>query len=391
MKSLIKNRISFKIKIIALLTMMFICNDTLFTEAYNNSMQFKDITVDDGLSQSTVETLYQDSNGYIWIGTNDGYDLKKYKQGDDPSTNIASNYILAIKPYILLSPMAFLVYGIIVLVGIYLNRIKMKKLDKVVDKRTHKLREEMGKNNELLNKVINLEKNKNNYFVNLSHELRTPLNVISTTQQLILELNKKENGLDKERLNYHTKVMQCNTKRLLNLINNIIDTSKIEHGSYEINIKEYDVVYIVEETSLALKDYVESKNIELIIDPEVEEKIIECDRHEIERCIVNLISNAKKFTQEGGSIEVKLKDLGEYVEISVADSGIGIPKDRQKYIFERFNQVIDKNSEQKGGSGLGLAITKHIIDRHKGKLYLESEENKGSIFTIVLPVKINKK
>lgn len=294
-----------------------------------------------------------------------------------------------VKPHILLSKGAFLIYLMLIIMIIHINRNKVKRLDKLVSNRTKQLREEMEKSHKLLNKVIELEKSKNNYFINLSHELRTPLNVISTTQQLILALNKNEDGISKEKIDYHTNVMQKNTKRLLNLINNIIDTSKIEHGSYKINIKEEDIVSIVEETALGLKDYIESKNIELVIDPEIEEKIIECDRYEIERCIVNLISNARKFTPEGGQIKVKVIDLDDKVKISVEDTGIGIDEKHQQNIFDRFNQVVDKNAEVKGGSGLGLTITKHIIDLHNGEALVESELNKGSKFIIILPVKIN--
>lgn len=105
------------------------------------------------------------------------------------------------------------------------------------------------------------------------------------------------------------EVVRRNSQRLLKLINNIIDTTKVEHGSYKINIKDEDIVYIVEEVALSLKDYIENKNIELIIEPHMEEKIIQCDKYEIERCIVNLMSNAAKFTPEGGRIDVILKDL----------------------------------------------------------------------------------
>ena len=292
-----------------------------------------------------------------------------------------------IKYPILLSPLAFIIYIIIIILFIYRNRIRVKQLDKLVNKKTEALRIEMEKNNELFDKIINLEKNKNKYFVNLSHELRTPLNVISSTLQLIQEYNKKEQGIDKNKIEYHTYVMKRNTNRLLNLINNIIDNSKIEHGNYRINIKDENIVYIVEEAVLTLKDYIEEKGINLIIDPEIEEKIIECDRDEIERCIVNLVNNAYKFTKSGGTIEVIIKDLDDKVEISVIDTGIGIDKECQKFIFDRFNQVVDEQSEVKGGSGLGLTITKNIVEMHNGNINVESELNKGSKFTINLPAK----
>ena len=282
------------------------------------------------------------------------------------------------------SKAAILIYLIIITIVIYRTINSVKRLDNLVKNKTLQLTKEMEKNDKLLKKVIELEKRKNNYFVNLSHELRTPLNVISSTEQLVTELNKSKDGIGKSKLNGCMQVVRRNTKRLLNLINNIIDTAKIESGSYQLNIREHDIVYIVEEATLSLKDYIERKGIELIIDPEMEEKIIKCDEHEIERCIVNLVSNAAKFTPEGGTIEVTIEDLDEKVKIIVKDTGIGIDKKYHDSIFNRFNQVIDQGTESKGGSGLGLTITKQIIDMHGGQISVESELGKGCKFIIIL-------
>lgn len=282
------------------------------------------------------------------------------------------------------SKAAILIYLIIITIVIYRTINSVKRLDNLVKNKTLQLTKEMEKNDKLLKKVIELEKRKNNYFVNLSHEIRTPLNVISSTEQLVTELNKSKDGIGKSKLNGCMQVVRRNTKRLLNLINNIIDTAKIESGSYQLNIREHDIVYIVEEATLSLKDYIERKGIELIIDPEMEEKIIKCDEHEIERCIVNLVSNAAKFTPEGGTIEVTIEDLDEKVKIIVKDTGIGIDKKYHDSIFNRFNQVIDQGAESKGGSGLGLTITKQIIDMHGGQISVESELGKGCKFIIIL-------
>ena len=264
---------------------------------------------------------------------------------------------------------------------------KMKILDAMVSKRTRKLSDEMEKNKELFDKVINLEKRKNAYLINISHELRTPLNVLSSIQQLVNELNKLEDGVEKEKLDHYMNIMGKNVKRLLKLINDLIDTSKIEHGNYNINIEPHNIVYIVEDTALSLKDYVESKNIELIIDPDVEECIIECDSNEIERCIINLVNNSAKFTNEGGKILVSLIELENEVKIIVKDNGIGMEEKYLETIFDRFNQIVDSNQEAKGGSGLGLTITKLIVGLHHGKIFAESKVNVGSAFTIILPKK----
>lgn len=317
------------------------------------------------------------------------YEMKIKARNHNGVISEESSIKFTIKPPIWLSKGAYIIYILLIIISIYLESNKIKRLDKLVRERTEELSNEMERSNELLNKVIQLERNKNNYFINLSHELRTPLNIISSTEQLISALNKKQEGISREKIDHYMEVMRRNAQRLLKLINDIIDTTKVEHGKYMINIQEEDIVYIVEEAALSLKDYIENKNIELVIEPEMEEKIIQCDRYEIERCIVNLMSNAAKFTHEGGRIDVIIKDLGDQVEIIIKDTGVGIEQKYHSSIFDRFNQVIDEHSEVKGGSGLGLTITKHIIDLHKGEISVSSEVNKGSIFRIILKEKID--
>ena len=312
------------------------------------------------------------------------YTLKIKARSYSGKVSDESTVKFTIKPPFWKSKVAILIYLIVIILAIYRTITNVKRLDNLVKNKTLQLTKEMEKNDKLLKKVIELEKRKNNYFVNLSHELRTPLNVISSTEQLVTELNKSKDGIGQDKLNGYMQVVRRNAKRLLNLINNIIDTTKIESGSYQLNIRENDIVYIVEEATLSLKDYIERKGIELIIDPEIEEKMIKCDEYEIERCIVNLVSNAAKFTPEGGTIEVTIKDLDEKVMIIVKDTGIGIDKKYHDSIFNRFNQVVDQNVESKGGSGLGLTITKQIIDMHNGKIYVESELGKGCKFIIIL-------
>ena len=286
-----------------------------------------------------------------------------------------------------MSPIACFIYLVIVILFIINNKYKLKYLDRLVKSRTKELEEQMIKNEELYNNNIKIEENKNKYLVNLSHELRTPLNVISSTNQLLLELSKKDN-IKADKLAYYIDISERNCNRLLNLVNNILDNTKLQSKMYTLNLKEVDIIYLVEETSLTLIDYIKSKSIELIIDPEVEEKVILCDDYEIERCIVNLVSNAAKFTPEGGNITITIKDLDDKVMISVLDTGVGIEEKYHKTIFDRFNQV--DNDESKGGSGLGLSITSKIVELHKGEIYVESKVGEGSNFVIILPVDPNK-
>ena len=259
-------------------------------------------------------------------------------------------------------------------------------MDKLVNKRTCELRKEMEKNEELFNQVLMLEQNKNNYFVNLSHELRTSLNILSSINQLIKSFVKNDKFIPNEKLAHYMEIMDRNCDRLLNLINNLIDYAKIENNNYTINKRSVNIVYLVEETVLDMKDYIEEKGLELIFDTDVEEKLIMCDKLDIERCIINLVSNAVKFTPIGGLIKVLVEDLDNKVKIIVKDNGIGISEENQKKIFDRFNQVVDENSEEKGGSGLGLTITKQLIILHGGEIYVNSEVGSGSEFIIILPV-----
>ncbi|WP_455538952.1 ligand-binding sensor domain-containing protein [Terrisporobacter sp.] len=291
-----------------------------------------------------------------------------------------------IKPPFWKSGLAICIYILIIIYLVYNNINKMRTLDKLVNIKTRELNNQMKENKILFDRLLEAERSKNNYFINLSHELRTPLNVINSVEQLIRSFCKSEKDLTKDKIESYMDIMKSNTDRLLNLINNIIDTSKIENGKYKLNKEECDIVYIVEEASLSLKGSIESLGINLVIDTDIEEKIINCDPHDVERCIVNLVSNAQRFTPKGGTIIVNIEDLDDFVKITVADTGVGIDPKYHNTIFDRFNQVVDEDRENKGGSGLGLTITKQIIDLHDGKISIESEKNKGTKFIIILPV-----
>ena len=169
------------------------------------------------------------------------------------------------------------------------------------------------------------------------------------------------------------------------IINDIIDTSKIESGKYKINKKNNDIVYIVEEAALNMSKFIEEKGVSLIIDPDMEEKIISCDEVEIERCIINLLGNAVKFTDKGGEIRVYIKELKNNIEITIEDTGIGISQEDQEFIFKRFSQVEGTEVMKTSSSGIGLTLVKYIVELHHGYIRLESEINKGSRFTIGIP------
>ena len=316
-----------------------------FTNDYKNTKTTQYYYKLEGLENEWNMT---NSNSLVFVNLGSGdYTLKIKTITQHGVMSDESSVHFTINPPIWRSNYAICIYLILIIISILRYMHKVNTLDRLVNERTNKLRKEMEKNEQLFKKVLSLEQNKNNYFVNLSHELRTPLNVLSSINQLIKEFTKKDNFITPEKLSYYMGIMDRNCSRLLSLINNLIDNTKIENNSYIINKKDEDIVYLVEETVLDMKDYIEEKGLELILDTDVEEKVIRCDKIDIERCIINLVGNAVKFTSEGGLIEVLLQDLDDKVNIIVKDNGIGISEENQKVIFDRFNQVVDESSEQK--------------------------------------------
>lgn len=281
--------------------------------------------------------------------------------------------------------LAYLIYSLVVILVVYLVWNYVKILENLVRQRTLELNNKLEENEELYNKLIKYERIKNNYFVNLSHELRTPLNVILSTVQLVSKLNNDNVPIGREKLKNYIDIVKRNSNSLLKVINNLIDTSKIDSGQYKLNIEKTDIVFLVEEVALSLKEYIEDNGLELIVDTDTEEKIIECDPVEIERCVVNLISNAVKFTPRGGSIWVNIYDNSDYIQISVKDNGIGIAEENQVKIFDRFSQIDNSINSTKTGSGIGLTLVKSLVEMHGGSIALRSKLNDGSEFIITLP------
>lgn len=256
-------------------------------------------------------------------------------------------------------------------------------------KRTEELHKRIKEEERRLKEAIEYERLRNEFFGNLSHEFKTPLNLIFSTVQLLkVKLKDITNGENEEKINQYLKILNQNGYRLLRLINNLIDITKIDTNYFNIDLKNWNIVSIVEDVTLSVAQYIEDKKIEIIFDTDVEEKIMACDPDKIERIILNLISNAIKFTESGGSIIVNIYDKGNNIIISVKDSGIGIPKNKIGVIFKRFGQVDKSSTRNHEGSGIGLSLVKSLVEMHEGTIEVESEQEKGTEFIITLPVKI---
>ncbi len=255
-------------------------------------------------------------------------------------------------------------------------------------KRIEELKAKIQEEEILLKEAKEYDQLKTEFFSNLSHEFRTPLNVILGSIQL---LNRDSRDIMDNTLSYkikkRTKTLKQNCYRLLRLVNNLIDITKIDANYYELSLGNYNIVRIVEDITLSVVDYIEQRDIELIFDTDIEEKIIACDPDKIERIILNIISNSLKFTKPGGSISVNIMDMEEEICISIKDTGIGIKEDKKKIIFDRFRQADKSFTRNHEGSGIGLSLVKSLVEMHEGRIILNSEYGRGSEFIICIPSK----
>ncbi|RDY24315.1 PAS domain S-box protein [Romboutsia maritimum] len=241
-----------------------------------------------------------------------------------------------------------------------------------------------------LQEAIHLEGIKNEFFANISHEFKTPLNIILGTMQLLsknIDRGRIKYSQDINLISYINSIKQ-NSYRLLRLVNNLIDMTRIDTGYYEIHLGNYNIVNIVEEITMSVTQYVEDKGINILFDTNVEELELACDPDKIERIMLNLLSNAIKYTDEDGAIFVDLKYYDNKVSISVKDNGIGISKDKINKIFERFGQANNSFTRRCEGSGIGLSLVKSLVEMHDGKIHVKSEPSYGSEFIFEIPVRL---
>ena len=281
------------------------------------------------------------------------------------------------------SILTFIAY-IILIAGLYIEMIRRIELNNILNNQVNNL---MGFEKKY-NEIKEIEKAKTQFFANLSHEIKTPINIIYSCFQL-LDINKEkgETELWNSYNKYYGTIKQ-NCYRLLRLVNNLVDITKIDSGFMKLNFINYEIVSLVEDITLSIVPYVESKNITVLFDTYVEELVIKCDPESLERVILNLLSNAVKFSNENGNITVLLDANKDFVIIKVKDDGIGIAPEVSDYVFERFAQEDKSFNKKKEGSGIGLSLVKSLVELHGGVVYLEKSVEQGCEFVIKLPNKI---
>ncbi|MCF7872661.1 MAG: HAMP domain-containing histidine kinase [Candidatus Omnitrophica bacterium] len=233
---------------------------------------------------------------------------------------------------------------------------------------------------ESLKAVETVSKTKSDFISNVSHELRTPLTSVKGFSSLLAD--EKFGKLPQEAKKRLEKVVE-NVDKLMDIINTLLDISRIESGKIEINITSYDIVPLIKNIAEFFEPQSHQKNIEIKIDTP-ESFNVYMDKNLIERVLTNLINNAIKFTPEGGKIIISCKDNGQKALISITDTGFGISKESLDKIFQEFYRVKDIEQKAIKGSGLGLSLVKKIIDSHKQKIWVESELGKGTTFSFTL-------
>jgi PAS domain S-box-containing protein len=257
------------------------------------------------------------------------------------------------------------------------ERKHMEELEKRVEEERKQLYE-----------IKEYDRIKTEFFSNISHELRTPLNVIFSALQMH-EFKLRDCSLQDSNFYKYTKIMKQNCYRLLRLVNNIIDITKIDSGYFDMNETNIDIINLVENITLSVADYIENKGVSLIFDTLIEEKNITCDPEKIERIILNLLSNAVKFTPVGGTITVNMEECNESICIRIKDTGRGIPAAKKDSIFKRFVQVDKSLTRECEGSGIGLSLVKCLVELHDGTISVESKLGKGTEFIINIPCRLS--
>lgn len=257
-------------------------------------------------------------------------------------------------------------------------------------KRAEKLMRQIEKKKKLLREARENERLRTEFLSNISHEFKTPLNAILSTLQL-LKVVQKDRMENNPSLENYMGIMKKNSYRILRLTNNILDITEMDNGHYKLNIINNDIIDTINKIIKPVCEYLNNKGIDFSFKTDIEKLIIACDPNEIQRVLLNLISNSIKAVDSDGKIEVYLYKTDRNIKIIVKDNGCGIPEDKLEYVFDALRQVDRSFTRDKEGSGIGLYIVKYIIEKHGGRVKAKSRSDEGSEFQITLPItKVNR-
>ncbi|WP_099346734.1 ATP-binding protein [Clostridium tertium] len=228
-------------------------------------------------------------------------------------------------------------------------------------------------------------KTQEEFFSFIAHEFRTPLTVMSSTTQLLNLVYRKD--LPEKVVGYIDKI-NLSTLQQLRLVNNLLDITRADAGYLNVNLRNYDIVSMSKAITESVRSFAVRKDINLEFTCNIDKKIIAVDDEKYERILLNLLSNAIKFTKNGKTVKVELDSNDRFTNINVKDEGVGIPKEKQDVIFNRFGQVNNDLTRKSEGTGIGLCLVRLLINSMGGRIELTSQLGKGSTFTIILPNKV---
>lgn len=223
-------------------------------------------------------------------------------------------------------------------------------------------------------------------FTEMFHDLKTPINIIFSVVQL---MDSFKNSLDgdsyKEKAIKQMDIIRQNCYRVMRMTNNLIDLSCHDNGFLKCKRINYDIVKLIKGITLSVQVYVETMDVNIVFEPDLDSKIIACDPDMIERILLNLISNSLKFIDGKGTIRILLSETEENIVITVNDTGVGISEEQLSLVFELFNQAEDFYNRNNEGCGMGLYIVKAFVEAHDGKIKVSSQVGEGTSFEIILP------
>jgi signal transduction histidine kinase len=231
------------------------------------------------------------------------------------------------------------------------------------------------------NQLQELDKFKSEFFANITHELKTPLTMLLAPLELLID---GELGHVSEAQRSTFQAMQRSGVKLLRLIGDLLDLSKLEESKLRLRVEEHDMVTYVRNLVAQIEPLALRKAISLKFDSDVQSSSVYCDIERIERVFINLLSNATKFTPSGGKVSVRVRGEQDAVRVEVEDSGVGFPPEMSEQIFQRFFQADMAGTRKFGGTGIGLALAKELVELHGGKIWAKSEANRGATFFVRL-------
>lgn len=340
----------------------------------------------DGFDVNWSEPTFSREVKYVNLPAGKYRFLVRSRIGSDSWTEpVSTNLIEIRKPFYLNYPIILLIFfsltTIILLYLLIFTRRKEPKSNfnqlqslETLEKQNKQLRQE-------INKALALSKSRMTFLASLSHELRTPVNSIIGFVDILLESNLK---LSEEERTKYLNYISVNGRRLLILINDIIDLAKIDSGIISLEFSDVNLNAEVRDTINLFREKIKAKQLDLILelDPEVEKYTLSLDRNRLHQILSNLITNAIKFTEEG-FIKISTRKDNDKFYLIVEDTGIGIPADEINFIFDEFRRASTAIRKSIEGTGLGLSITKRLVELMNGNIYVESQEEVGTTFTVV--------